>query len=121
MKKNFLFVVALIVVVAGFMACSSTEVVESLASEPASSSEVASDDISSKEVSEEASSEEVAEGYSADEVMKLVDELTAKYQYNNPEHIKALVVAANLDYICSEDLDTILTTYGYTIEDMATL
>ena len=53
--------------------------------------------------------------------MKHIDELTAKYQYNNPEHIKALVIAANLDYISAEDLDIILNTYGYTIEDLAAL
>lgn len=57
--------------------------------------------------------------YSADEVMAHIDTLIAQYQYNDPEHIKALVIAANLDYISEEDLDTILSTYGYTIEELA--
>lgn len=84
-------------------------------------SEVVSEEIS-EEVSEEISEEVVEEEtYSAQEVMTLVDELTTKYQYNNPEHIKALVIAANLDYITAEDLDIILATYGYTMEDLAVL
>lgn len=98
---------------------------EPVADEPVTSaSEVQSEEVS-EEVSDEASeeiSEEVAEEtYSAQEVMTLIDNLTAKYQYNDPEHIKALVIAANLDYITAEDLDTILTTYGYTMDDLSAL
>lgn len=59
--------------------------------------------------------------YSADEVMAHIDTLIAQYTYNDPEHIKALVIAANMDYISEEDLNVILTAYGYTMEDMATL
>lgn len=59
--------------------------------------------------------------FSADEVMTHIDTLIAQYTYNDPEHIKALVIAANLDYISEADLDTILTTYGYTMEDLGVL
>lgn len=89
------------------------------------SSEI-SEDILPEEVEEE-SAEEVSEemveevDYSAEAVMALIDDLTAKYQYNDPEHIKALVIAANLDYITAEDLDTILNTYGYTIDELSAL
>lgn len=62
-----------------------------------------------------------AVNYSAEDVMKLVDELIVKYPYNKPEHIKALVIAANLDYISKEDMDILLETYKYTIEDLAKL
>lgn len=71
--------------------------------------------------SEETSIEEAEEVvmYSADEVMAHIDSLITQYQYNDPEHIKALVIAANLDYISEEDLNTILSTYGYTMEELA--
>lgn len=59
--------------------------------------------------------------FSADEVMTHIDTLIAQYTYNDSEHIKALVIAANLDYISEADLDTILTTYGYTMEDLGVL
>lgn len=121
MKKNILLVVTLVVLVACLVACNSTGVAEPAASETASSSEVISEEVSSEEVSEEASSEEVVITYSAEEVMKHIDELTAEYQYNNPEHIKSLVIAANLDYITAEDLDTLLTVYGYSMDDLAAL
>ena len=76
----------------------------------------------SEEVSEVESEEVVEEEfYSAQDVMDLIDELTGKYQYNDPEHIKALVIAANLDYIKAEELDSILATYGYTMEELSTL
>lgn len=117
MKKSILLL-TLIVAMASFVACNSTEAVEPVASEPASS-EVASEEVSSEEVSEEASSEEVAGVfYSAEEIMTLIDTLTAKYTYDDPEFIKSLVIAANLDYITDEDLATLLSTYGYTIEEL---
>ena len=77
---------------------------------------------SSESISEEES--EVVEEpvmFSADEVMAHIDTLIAEYQYNDPEHIKALVIAANLDYISEEDLNTILTTYDYTMEELGVL
>lgn len=82
------------------------------------------EDISSEEAEEE-SAEEVCEemaeevDYSAETVMALCDELSQKYQYDDPEYIKSLVIAANLDYITDEDLEIILSTYGYTMEDLA--
>lgn len=106
--------------------CGSVDVIESTTSV---SSEIVSEEVVeivseeiSEMVSEEISEDGVAEeAYSAQEVMTLIDDLTAKYQYNDPEHIKALVIAANLDYITAEDLDVILDTYGYTMEELAGL
>ena len=77
---------------------------------------------SSESISEEAS--EIAEEtvmFSAEEVMTHIDTLIAEYQYNDPEHIKALVIAANLDYISEEDLNTILAEYRYTLEELVVL
>ncbi len=77
--------------------------------------------------SSESISEEESEGveetvmFSADEVMAHIDALIAEYTYNDPEHIKCLVIAANLDYISEEDLNTILAEYGYTMEELAAL
>ncbi len=84
------------------------------------------DVIASEKVEEEAAqetSEEIVEevDYSADTVMALCDELSQKYQYDDPEYIKSLVIAANLDYITEEDLEIILSTYGYTMEDLAVI
>lgn len=94
-----------------------------------SESEVASEidgEENAEEVSEESTetvSEEAIEevDYSAEAVMGLIDDLIAKYPDENPEYIKAVVVAANLDYISEEDLNAILTEYGYTLEDMSVL
>lgn len=84
-------------------------------------SEVVSEDISeegSEEVSEEA---EEAVDYSAEAVMALVDDLIAKYPNENPECIKSVVIGANIDYITEDDLNTILTAYGYMLEDLNVL
>lgn len=86
----------------------------------------AGEDVSSEEVVEESTeeiSEEIVEevDYSADTVMDLCDELSQKYQYDDPEYIKSLVIAANLDYITEDDLEIILSTYGYTMEDLAVI
>jgi len=86
-------------------------------------SEIVSE-IVSEEPTEEISevvSEETTEivdetDYSAEAVMTLVDSLTETYKYDDPEHIKAAVIAANLDYITAEDLGTLLNTYGYSME-----
>ena len=69
----------------------------------------------------EAVSEEVVEmpEVTAETVMNLVDELTKKYPYNDSEHIKTLVIGANMSYLSKEDLDTILEEYGYTLEALA--
>lgn len=75
------------------------------------------------EVSSEMVSEEIKENefYSAEEVMALIDELIAEYPYNDPEHIKCLVIGANLDYIEAKELEILLSTYGYTMEELAEL
>lgn len=84
-------------------------------------SEVVSEDIS-EEVSEEVSEEaEEAVDYSAEAVMALVDDLIVKYPNENPEYIKSVVIGANIDYIAEEDLNTILTAYGYTLEELNVL
>ncbi len=98
-----------------------------VASEAVSESMSDTDDvIASEEVEEESAqetSEEIVEevDYSADTVMALCDELSQKYQYDDPEYIKSLVIAANLDYITDENLEIILSTYGYTMEDLAVI
>lgn len=87
--------------------------------------EIASEEpteVVSEEVSEEPT-EEITEAvdetdYSAEAVMALVDSLIETYQYDDPEHIKAAVIAANLDCISEEDLETLLSTYGYTVESI---
>ena len=97
--------------------------------EDVSESEVASETDSEEnmvEISEESTetvSEEIAGevDYSAEAVMGLIDDLIVKYPNEKPEYIKAAVVAANLDYISEEDLNAILTGYGYTLEDMSVL
>lgn len=109
--------------------CGENEAVnEEISSEVSSVTEDVNSEVNVSEASEseevsEVESEEVVEEefYSAQDVMDLIDELTGKYQYNDPEHIKALVIAANLDYIKAEELDTILATYGYTMEDLSAL
>lgn len=78
-----------------------------------------SENITASEEESEITEETVM--FSADEVMTHIDTLIAQYTYNDPEHIMALVIAANLDYISEADLDTILTTYGYTMEDLGVL
>ena len=97
--------------------------------EDVSESEVASetDSEENEEVVSEATTEAVSEevvgevDYSAEAVMGLIDDLIEKYPNEKPEYIKAAVVAANLDYISEEDLNAILTGYGYTLEDMSVL
>lgn len=104
--------------------CGGNEVVnEGEQSEVSSVAEDVNSEASESEEVSEVESEELVEEelYSAQDVMALIDELTGKYQYNDPEHIKALVIAANLDYIKAEELDTILATYGYTMEDLSAL
>ncbi len=109
--------------------CGGNEAVnEEVSSEVSSVTEDVNSEVNVSEASEseevsEVESEEVVEEefYSAQDVMDLIDELTDKYQYNDPEHIKALVIAANLDYIKAEELDTILATYGYTMEDLSAI
>ncbi len=126
MKKIGMIMLVILMSMAVLTGCTSeTENVESdEVSETVSenSSEISEDILPEEESAEEVSEEMVEEvDYSAEAVMALIDDLTAKYQYNDPEHIKALVIAANLDYITAEDLDTILNTYGYTMDELATL
>lgn len=78
-----------------------------------------SENVTASEEESEIAEEKVI--FSADEVMTHIDSLIAQYIYNDPEHIKALVIAANLDYISEEDLNTILTEYGYTMEELSAL
>lgn len=127
MKKSvFSYVLLLFVIVLMLEGCGNTEVAkeEGMISETASVAEesTTSEEISvesTEEVSEEISEEVAAVDYSADTIIALCDELAQKYIYDNPEYIKSLVIAANLDYIAEEDLNTVLTTWGYTMEDLA--
>lgn len=111
-----------------FVGCSNEDAVkeEESSSENSSVSEetIISEEVSeenSETVSEEINEEAVEVDYSADTVMALCDELAEKYVYDDPEYIKSLVIAGNLDYITEEDLNTILTTWGYTMEDLAAI
>ncbi len=125
-KRNFVAMILMMCMLLSLLVgCGGEEVVNeevSSVTENVNSEVNASEASESEEVSEVASEEVVEEEfYSAQDVMDLIDELTDKYQYNDPEHIKALVIAANLDYIKAEELDTILATYGYTMEDLSVL
>ena len=90
--------------------------------ENSESSDVEETDTTDESVntSEESSAtEEETVVYSADEVIAHIDTLITQFPYNNPEHIKTLVIAANMDYISEEDLNTILSIYGYSIDELA--
>lgn len=126
MKK--LFVMMLIVVMSIIMlaGCSNNtedaETSDVVSEESSESSDVEETDTTDELVDASEESSEVVEEtvmYSADEVMAHIDALIAQYTYNDPEHIKCMVIAANLDYIEAEELEIILTTYGYTMEDLA--
>ena len=119
-EKNYVALALICMIAVAFVGCKEPEAVSTETSTVEPVSEPASE-VVSEEVSEDISEEVVEEVYSAQEVMTLIDDLTARYQYNDPEHIKALVIAANLDYISAEDLDTLLTTYGYTMDDLSAL
>ncbi len=125
MKKLLCLMLVLTTSITVFAGCNadSQEQVSESVSEVVS--EVVSEEVPeevSEVVSEEVSEEVIEEtDYSAETVMTLVDDLIVKYPYNDPEHIKCLVIAANLDYIKAEELEIILTTYGYTMEDLAEL
>ncbi|MBQ7765242.1 MAG: hypothetical protein IJ397_00190 [Lachnospiraceae bacterium] len=129
MKRKVLNAILLMSLMAiMFVGCSNKDAVkeEEVSSETAS---VAEESINLEEVGEENSealSEEIGEetvevDYSANTIIALCDELAEKYVYDDPEYIKSLVIAANLDYITEEDLITILTTWGYTMEDLAVI
>lgn len=129
LKDKIALFTAATVTVIGLAGCTNTDAITLSSDAPITSempsSEVpsSSEEMPSEEVSEELPSEDVVveDAYSAEAIMKLVEELTVKYPYNNPEHIKALVIAGNLDYITAENLDTLLTVYGYSMDDLATL
>lgn len=126
MKK--LFVMMLIVVMSIIMlaGCSNNtedaETSDVVSEESSESSDVEETDTTDESVNASEESSEVVEEtvmYSADEVMAHIDALIAQYTYNDSEHIKCMVIAANLDYIETEELEIILTTYGYTMEELA--
>ncbi|MBQ7832444.1 MAG: hypothetical protein IJ336_02575 [Lachnospiraceae bacterium] len=129
MKKNILSCILVMSFMAiMFVGCGNEDAVkeEESSSENSSVSEesVISEEVSeenSETVSEEINEEAVGVDYSADTVMALCDELAEKYVYDDPEYIKSLVIAGNLDYITEEDLNIILTTWGYTMEDLAAI
>ena len=75
----------------------------------------------SEEVASETVVVEDGNPYSANSVMVHINELIETYPHNDAEHIKALVIAVNYEYISEEDLNILLTTYGYTEEDLAVL
>lgn len=128
MKKLVIIMAALIMSMAMLVGCTgSTEDAQATGSQEPVSTEAESEvnseeesEVVSEEISEEVS-EEVVVDYSAEAVMALIDDLIAKYPNENPEHIKSAVIGANIDYIAEEDLNTILTAYGYTLEELNVL
>lgn len=86
-------------------------------------SEVASEEISETESenSSEEVSEEVIVDYSAENIMALCDKLEEKYPIENPDHIRATMIMANLDHISEEDLEVLFSTYGYDYAKLETL
>ncbi|MBQ7971979.1 MAG: hypothetical protein IJ291_00795 [Lachnospiraceae bacterium] len=121
MNKIGLMILMLSVSAVVLTGCGNEDVTET----NAETTEIASEEpteVVSENVSAEPT-EEITEAvdetdYSAEAVMALVDSLIETYQYDDPEHIKAAVIAANLDYISEEDLETLLSTYGYTVESI---
>lgn len=128
MKKLVIIMAALIMSMAMLVGCTgSTEDAQATDSQEPVSTEAESEvnseeesEVVSEDISEEVS-EEVVVDYSAEAVMDLIDDLIAKYPNENPEHIKSAVIGANIDYIAEEDLNTILTAYGYTLEELNVL
>lgn len=128
MKKLVIIMATFIMSMAMLVGCTGgTEDAQATGSQEQVSTEAESEvnseeesEVVSEEISEEVS-EEVAVDYSAEAVMALVDDLIAKYPNENPEHIKSAVIGANIDYIAEEDLNTILTAYGYTLEELNVL
>lgn len=128
MKKLVIIMAALIMSMAMLVGCTGgTEDAQATGSQEPVSTEAESEvnseeesEVVSEEISEEVS-EEVVVDYSAEAVMALIDDLIAKYPNENPEHIKSAVIGANIDYIAEEDLYTILTAYGYTLEELNVL
>lgn len=117
MIKKYACLLVVCALLSGLFACAKSEEV---VSEPVVS-EVVGDSVS-EEISEEVSEEVVEEiFYTADDVMTLVDELIIKYPYDNPEHIKSIVIAANLSYLSEEERNKLYTFYGYTAEELAAL
>lgn len=106
----------------------STENVEDIGSEQIATEEESQvvteeSEVASEEISEE-SSEEVAEvtvDYSAENIMALCDKLEEKYPIENPDHIRATMIMANLDHISEEDLEVLFSTYGYDYTKLETL
>lgn len=137
MKKLLVMMLVVVMSIVMLTGCESnvedaghTESSDVVGEENTENSEAEVSDVEESDAAESESfdtSEETSEAveettmYSADEVMAHIDTLIAQFQYNNPEHIKALVIAANLDYISEEDLSVILTEYGYSMEELAVL
>lgn len=126
MKKICMIMLVMLMSTAVLTGCTSET--ENVASDEVSeavsenSSEI-SEDILPEEVEEESAeevSEEMAEevDYSAEAVMALCDELTAKYPNENVDYIRALVIGMNIDYMDSADVDMVMSTYGYTLEQL---
>lgn len=86
-------------------------------------SEVVSGEVSETESenSSEEVSEEVIVDYSAENIMALCDKLEEKYPIENPDHIRATMIMANLDHISEEDLEVLFSTYGYDYAKLETL
>ena len=123
MKKLVVIILAIVMSVAMLIGCTneaesadnnSTSEVESSQEE----SKVISEEIVSEEDSVEVSEEVDETDYSGESVMSLADDLIAKYPEENADYIRALVIAMNIDHMESADVETVMTTYGYTFEQL---
>lgn len=128
MKKLFVMMLVVVMSIVMLAGCGNntedagtSDVVSEESSESSDVEETDTTDESVNTSEKSSATEEETVVYSADEVMAHIDTLITQFPYNNPEHIKTLVIAANMDYIAEEDLNTLLSTYGYSIDELAVL
>lgn len=56
--------------------------------------------------------------FTTNSIMKLTEELIVKYPEEKPEHVRALLLMANLDRINEADVKTLFDNYGFTYETL---
>lgn len=123
MKKLVVIMFTIVMSVATLIGCTNgAENVDNNGTSEVESSQPESEVISDETVSEEDSvelSEEADEtDYSAEAVMSLAEDLVEKYPEENADYVRALVIAMNIDHMESADVETVMTTYGYTFEQL---
>ncbi len=113
-------------IVTGVMAVSgcTTETVvpeEATAEEIVEVPEETTEEIEVIETSEPVEEVVEQENYSVEEVSETIDTYIEEHPDTSldEKYIVALTIGANLDHISEEDLNTLLDTYGYSIEDLS--